>query len=156
MILKGVIFEDFVNYKKPSMVLQFPKCSFKCGESVCQNSTLALSRNIECDAKVLAEQYVNNPITEAVVMQGLEPFDSIGDVVDFISVLRDNLRCNDDVVIYTGFNEDEISSELLLLKTHFKNIIIKFGRYIPNSSERYDPLLGVKLASNNQYARKIS
>ena len=134
MILKGVIFEDFVNYKKPSMVLQFPKCSFKCGESVCQNSTLALSQDIECDAKKLVEQYINDLITEAVVMQGLEPFDSIGDVVEFISVLRNDFQCDDDVVIYTGYDEAEISSELLLLSTHFKNIIVKFGRYIPNES----------------------
>lgn len=155
MTLKGVIFEDFVNYKKPSMVLQFPKCSFKCGESVCQNSALALSPNIECDAKKLAKQYVDNPITEAVVMQGLEPMDSIGDVFEFISDLRDDLRCDDDVVIYTGYEEEEISSELLIL-SGFKNIIVKFGRYIPNETERYDSLLGVRLASGNQYARKIS
>ena len=155
MTLKGVIFEDFVNYKKPSMVLQFPKCSFKCGESVCQNSTLALSPNIECDAMKLAKQYVDNPITEAVVMQGLEPIDSIGDVVEFISDLRDDLRCDDDVVIYTGYEEEEISSELFILSS-FKNIIVKFGRYIPNETERYDSLLGIRLASGNQYARKIS
>ena len=155
MTLKGVIFEDFVNYKKPSMVLQFPKCSFKCGESVCQNSALALSPNIECDAMKLAKQYVDNPITEAVVMQGLEPIDSIGDVFEFISDLRDDLRCDDDVVIYTGYEEEEISSELLIL-SGFKNIIVKFGRYIPNETERYDSLLGVRLASGNQYARKIS
>lgn len=155
MILKGVIFEDFVNYKKPSMVLQFPKCSFKCGESVCQNSTLALSQDIECDITKLIKQYIDNPITEAIVMQGLEPFDSFGDVFDFISVLRDNFQCNDDVVIYTGYNEHEISSELLMLK-EFRNIIIKFGRYIPGIDDAYDSLLGVRLASNNQYARRIS
>lgn len=155
MILKGVIFEDFVNYKKPSMVLQFPKCSFKCGESVCQNSTLALSRDIECDITKLIKQYIDNPITEAIVMQGLEPFDSFGDVFDFISVLRDDFQCNDDVVIYTGYNEHEISSELLMLK-EFRNIIIKFGRYVPDIDDAYDSLLGVRLASNNQYARRIS
>lgn len=155
MILKGVIFEDFVNYKKPSMVLQFPKCSFKCGESVCQNSTLALSQDIECDITKLIKQYIDNPITEAIVMQGLEPFDSFGDVFDFISVLRDDFQCNDDVVIYTGYNEHEISSELLMLK-EFRNIIIKFGRYVPDIGDAYDSLLGVRLASNNQYARRIS
>ena len=41
MILKGLIDEDFVNYKKPAMVLEFPYCSFKCdkecGRQVCQN-----------------------------------------------------------------------------------------------------------------------
>ena len=30
MILKGLIEEDFCNYKKPTMTLMFPYCSFKC------------------------------------------------------------------------------------------------------------------------------
>lgn len=155
MKLKGIIFEDFVNYKKPSMVLQFPRCSFKCGESVCQNSALALSPDYDCDIREIVQSYINNPITEAVVMQGLEPIDSIGDVVEFISVLRIDYKCDDDVVIYTGYNEEEISSEKLILKD-FKNIILKFGRFIPNSKEVFDEVLGVNLASDNQYARKIS
>jgi hypothetical protein len=28
--VKGVIYEDFVNYKKCSMLVAFPTCSFKC------------------------------------------------------------------------------------------------------------------------------
>lgn len=43
--LKGIIFEDFVNYKKPCMTLMFPKCNFKCdkenGTILCQNKGLA-------------------------------------------------------------------------------------------------------------------
>ena len=38
----------------------------------------------------------------------------------------------------------------------FKNIIIKFGRYIPNRNNKYDEILGVTLASDNQFAEKIS
>jgi hypothetical protein len=38
----------------------------------------------------------------------------------------------------------------------FSNIIIKFGRFIPNQEPHYDEVLGVKLASDNQYARRIS
>lgn len=30
--LKGLVEEDFINYKKPSMFLIFPYCSFKCDE----------------------------------------------------------------------------------------------------------------------------
>ena len=45
MFIKGLIDEDFINYKKPSMYIAFPKCDFKCdyeaGCSVCQNSDLA-------------------------------------------------------------------------------------------------------------------
>ena len=47
MIVKNILDEDFVNYKKPSMLIAFPSCSFKCerdcGKRVCQNSTLAVS-----------------------------------------------------------------------------------------------------------------
>lgn len=38
----------------------------------------------------------------------------------------------------------------------YENIIIKFGRFIPNDVEHYDEILGVKLKSNNQYAKRIS
>ena len=45
MLLRGLIDEDIVNYRKISMYLAFPYCSFKCdkecGEPVCQNSSLA-------------------------------------------------------------------------------------------------------------------
>ena len=155
MKLKGIIFEDFVNYKKPCMVLQFPKCDFKCGESVCQNSALALSPDIECSAEEVAKMYLYDPITEAVVMQGLEPFESFNDMIQFITLLREHFKCNDDIVIYTGYEEEEIPLFLDILK-QYKNIIVKFGRYIPGEAERYESLLGVKLASGNQYARKIS
>ena len=38
----------------------------------------------------------------------------------------------------------------------YPNIIIKFGRFVPNSQARMDEILGVKLASSNQYAEYIS
>ena len=51
MKIKGLIDEDWVNYKKPSMYIAFPRCSFKCdkecGRQVCQNSALANEKNIE-------------------------------------------------------------------------------------------------------------
>ena len=37
----------------------------------------------------------------------------------------------------------------------YKNIIMKFGRYIPNKKKHYDPVLGVYLASNNQFGEKL-
>ena len=30
MIVKGIITEDFVNYKEPCMTIEFPYCDFKC------------------------------------------------------------------------------------------------------------------------------
>ena len=37
-----------------------------------------------------------------------------------------------------------------------ENIIVKYGRYIPDQEKHYDEVLGVYLASNNQYAERIS
>ncbi len=161
MLVKGVVDEDFVNYKKPSMVVMCHSCTFKCdkecGEQVCQNSTLASARTIEISDNDLVNRYISNPITSAVVIGGLEPFDDINNIINFIDKLR-NKNNFDDVVIYTGYTEDEVNSkfccEYLILK-NLNNIIIKFGRYIPNQKPHYDEVLGVNLASDNQYAKKV-
>lgn len=153
MKIKGLISEDLVNYKKPSMTIIFPYCTFKCGEGYCQNSELAKAPIIEMNINNLVDRYINNPITEAVVMQGLEPFDSWNDLKSFIHELRE--YCNDDIVIYTGYNKNEIIEKINEL-SKYKNIIVKFGRYIPNQEKHFDDLLGVYLASNNQYAEKVS
>ena len=156
MIIKGLIDEDFVNYKKPSMVIEMPYCSFKCdkecGQQVCQNSALAKAENILINTGKLVERYLNNPITKAVVFQGLEPFDSFDDLYDFCETLR--YFCDDDIVIYTGYTEKEIDKQIFLL-SELGNIIIKFGRFIPNSLHKFDNILGVELASDNQYAKFI-
>ena len=153
MKIKGLISEDLVNYKKPSMTIIFPYCTFKCGEGYCQNSELAKAPIIEMNVNNLVDRYINNPITEAVVMQGLEPFDSWNDLREFVQKLRE--YSNDDIVIYTGYNRDEVIEYIRELSV-YPNIIVKFGRYIPNQEKHYDDVLEVYLASNNQYAERIS
>ena len=153
MKIKGLITEDFVIYKKASMTIIFPYCTFKCGKDYCQNSSLAKTPIIEISIDDLVNRYINNPITEAVVMQGLEPFDSWNDLKEFVQKLRE--YNNDDIVIYTGYNKDEVSKYIKELSV-YPNIIIKFGRYIPNQDGHYDDVLGVYLISNNQYAERIS
>lgn len=158
MKIKGIIFEDFINYKKPSMVIEFPicknfKCDKECGQQVCQNSELAKAPNKNVSITNLVKTYMNNNITEAIVFQGLEPFDSKDDLYQLIKVFRE--YTNNDIVIYTGYTETELDYEIETLKRLFKNIIIKFGRFIPNQESRFDEILGVTLASSNQYAKKI-
>ena len=153
MKIKGLITEDFVNYKKASMTIIFPYCTFKCGKDYCQNSSLAKTPIIEISIDDLVNKYINNPITEAVVMQGLEPFDSWNDLKEFVKKLRE--YNNDDIVIYTGYNKDEVIEYVKELSI-YPNIIVKFGRYIPNQEKHYDDVLGVYLISNNQYAERIS
>ena len=151
-----IIDEDFINYKKPCMTIMMPYCTFKCdkecGKRVCQNSDLASAKKINIPIKEIINRYLNNDISEAIVFQGLEPFDSFYQVLDFIKKFRQ--AYNDDIVIYTGYNKEEIKWYLTFLK-NFDNIIIKYGRFIPNQEQHYDEVLGVNLASNNQYAERL-
>lgn len=153
MHVKQIVFEDFVNYKRPSMFIGFSKCSFKCdkefGSCICQNSSLANSPTIEIAEDEIAKRYISNSITSSIVCGGLEPFDTFEELINLITEIR-NLT-DDDIVIYTGYKEEEIVNYINILK-QFKNIVIKFGRYIPNSSKRYDDILGIYLSSENQYA----
>lgn len=152
--IKGLVEEDFINYKKPQMFIAMPRCTFKCGKQYCQNQEIALAPDIEVDEKAIVQRYINNPITESIVLGGLEPFDTFDYVMSIISEFRK--YSNDDIVIYTGYNEEEISDKIALLANTFSNIIVKFGRFIPNKDSIYDELLKVKLSSDNQYARRIN
>ena len=157
--IKEIRDEDFTSYKKPSMVIGFPHCSWKCekacGMRVCQNGALAQAPDRIIGVKTIVNRYINNPITSAIIMAGLEPFDSEGDLLTLIIYLR--VATQDDIVIYTGFTKEEIQGrEIYKYLLNAKNIIIKFGRFIPNQQPHHDEVLGIKLASDNQYAERIS
>ena len=153
MRIKGIIDEDFVNYKKPSMTIEFPCCNFKCGKELCQNSPLAKAPTYDIPIDKIIKRYMSNNITSAVVAQGLDPLDSAEELLDFIKEFRKYTQ--DDIVIYTGYYYSEIPTYVAML-WDYKNIIIKYGRYIPNQAPHYDEVLGVNLASDNQYAERIS
>lgn len=162
MKIKGLIDEDIVNYKKCSMYIAFPNCTFKCGEDLCQNSELAKTPPIEMSFDEISTRYINNPLTSAIVLAGLEPFDSPFDLMGIVDTIRNKYECDDDIIIYTGYTEDEFLSPIdlklgMVYKNlcKYNNIIIKYGRYIPNEEPHLDEVLGVKLASDNQYAKKI-
>ena len=160
MFVKGIIDEDFVNYKKPAMVIEFPSCDFKCdkeyGKPICQNSSLTKIHNIKIEEEYIIERYLKNPITEAIVCQGLEPLDTMVMLFLFIKKFRE--FSNDDIVIYTGYNKEEKRPQDLIefiKRNQYKNIVIKYGRYIPDQTLHYDEVLGVNLASDNQYAERL-
>ena len=157
MKIKGIIMEDFSNYKLPSMFIIFPMCDWKCDREcekrVCQNGSLAKAPIKDVDVDVLIEKYLSNPISKAVVCGGLEPLDSWSDLLLFIEKFRE--KSQDDIVIYTGYYREEITDKVNVLKQH-KNIIMKFGRIVPSQQKHYDGVLGVYLASDNQHAEVIS
>lgn len=157
MQIKLIIEEDFVNYRKPSMLIAFPYCTFKCerecGVACCQNSDLANSPCVDIQYEEIIERYKNNKYSESIVCGGLEPFDSWNDLLNLIIKFRETSV--DDFVIYTGYNPEEVKDKIKVLSS-FKNIIVKFGRYIPGQKPHYDEVLGIELASDNQYAERIS
>ena len=160
MKIKGLQDEDFVNYKKPSMFIGTSLCDWKCcneqclDKSICQNSSLANSKTIDISADEIFRRYINNPITKSIVIGGLEPMLQFSEVLELVETFRNN-DCNDDIVIYTGYYKEEIADKIALL-SEYKNVVIKYGRYIPNQEKHYDEVLGVYLASDNQHAEKIS
>ena len=160
MRIHGVISEDFVNYKKPSLFIGTCFCDWKCCKEqnldvgVCQNAPHAKSSILDFPNELLFDLFAANDITEAVVIGGLEPMLQIAEVLQLIEFFREwGEMC--PFVIYTGYYPHEIESQLESLK-RFKNIIVKYGRYIPDDDERYDEVLGVILASSNQYAEVLS
>lgn len=158
MKVKGIIDYDCTNYKKPCLTIEFPYCDFKCdrlnGCQVCQNSGLAAEPDIEVNGEYIWNLYEQNPLTKAFCFQGLEPFDSYLDLLDLVIFIRVHKQCDDPIIIYTGYNEGEdwvVENSL----RHYNNIIIKYGRYLMGHEPHYDDILGVKLASNNQYAKVL-
>lgn len=160
MKVKGIIYEDFVNYKKTCMNIQFPYCDFKCNkeceQEVCHNMHMKDMDIVNIDPVKVAKQYKDNYLTSAIVCQGLEPLDSMDDLVALLKALN-TYRIKDDFVIYTGYNEDEVLDKIQVIKDTGYNgtIIMKFGRFIPDSESIEDEVLGVTLASSNQYAKII-
>ena len=147
MKIKTIVEEDLSNYKLPSMLIRFPNCSFKCdnenGTKLCQNFSLALQPNIDISYEDICQKYMSNPFMKAFVFGGLEPFDSYMDMFELIGHIRKYTQ--DNIVVYTGYNENEIGGFIKELK-RYENIIVKFGRFKPNQNKHYDELLGVELS----------
>lgn len=159
MRVKGIIEEDFANYKSPAMFINTCFCDFKCCNEAgldigaCQNAPLAQAAIKQIADDVIYRHFASNPITKAVVIGGMEPMMQIDEVAALISLFRAN-GCNSTFIIYTGYYPEEIDKEIKLLR-RFGNIVIKFGRYIPDRQSRYDDVLGINLSSDNQFAKQI-
>lgn len=159
MRLKGLIDEDFINYKTPSMYIATSTCTFKCDKESngkwCQNSALATQKTITLDDEMIINRYLSNGITHAIVLAGLEPMDTFDEVLAFTKTLRKKFKCKDDLVIYTGYTKDEVEDQVSQLQ-QYENIVMKYGRFLPNFDKHFDKVLGVYLASPNQYGERIS
>lgn len=160
MRVKTILDEDFANYKKPSMFIATCMCDWKCCKeagqdvSMCQNATTARQPDIEISVDDIYRRYISNPITSSVVIGGLEPVLQFDEVLHLLAYFRGN-GCEDDFVIYTGYTKDEVQEQISSLAA-YKNVIVKFGRFVPGDMPHYDDVLGVMLANKEQHAERIS
>ena len=153
MELISIVDNDELLYKKKSLVLNFPTCDMKCGKKRCCNAFMLEQEPQSFKISEVIDAYMSNEQTKAIVCSGLEPFDSWHDLQSFIMNIR--YYTPDDIVIYTGYSEEELKDKIPWISV-YENIIIKFNRHIAKQSPHYDELLGVNLSSSNQYAKCIS
>ena len=71
-------------------------------------------------------------------LDGLEWLDQFLDLLECIEAFRE--KTNDDIVIYTGYDKNEIEEHIMILKK-YKNIIVKFGRYVQGQQPHFDKVL---------------
>ena len=160
MIVKLVKQDDFVQYKKTCVVVCFPNCTWKCcteagiPTSVCQNQEMCELKDIDITPEDVYNLYKESLFAESICCSGLEPMLQFDDVLSLLKYFREH-DCNADFVVYTGYYRNEIEDKVQEL-AKYKNVIVKFGRYVPNQEKHYDEVLGVWLASDNQYAERIS
>ena len=123
---------------------------------MCQNWPIRNQKIIDLGIDRVIAMYDNgSPLSHSITFQGLEPLDNLKQLLWFIYAFRKHH--SDRLCIWTGYTEEECEDLVYMLrdKMGYENIIIKFGRFIPNCESRWDPVLKLNLASPNQHGVKI-
>ena len=163
MRVRKLLTERFQDYKVPSMYLATCFCDWKCcpdKQYVCQNNPIAKLPVTDIPDEEVLDTYLSDPITDAIVIAGLEPLLQTREVCSLIRRASErDIRTT--FVIYTGYTKDEVRRigffDELKATEYGKDVqvIIKYGRYVPDQQPHFDETLGVELASDNQYAEII-
>lgn len=154
MLVKGLVREDFSNYRLPSLFIGTSECAHNCPG--CQNNSLKQRSAEEISNETLMRYYfIDNAITEAIVLGGLDPLQTFKETLEFYQHAR-SYGFDFPIVIYTGYTEEEAADKISQLVNIGGHLIVKYGRYIAGHQSHYDEVLGVKLASDNQYAKEYN
>ena len=152
--IKSVLSESFADYKKCSMLICGCTCTWKCREKSLPKFKISFITNYRSRCwKNCWRIYEKFTYICYCIPDGLEWFDQYLELLECVDAFRE--KTLDDIIIYTGYNKNEIEEKIILLKK-YSNIIIKYGRFIPGQQPHFDEVLGVNLASDNQYAEKLS
>ena len=129
MRVKTIVDEDFTNYKKPAMFIGTISCGGKC----CIEAGIPLS------------------VCQNDGWRASAPI-SIDDEQLCLRYLNNPLT---ESIVFGGLEPLEQFDEWIQQLATYGNVIVKFGRYIPNQKHIFDEVLGVELASDNQYAERF-
>lgn len=162
MRVRKLITERFQDYKLPCMYLATCFCDWKCcpdNPSVCQNNPVARMPIIDVSNDEILDAYLSDPITKAIVVAGLEPLLQAQEVLDLIRRAVER-KVTTTFVIYTGYTKAETQfigflDGLQFIADSGVNVVMKYGRYLPNQRPHFDAVLGVDLASDNQYGEQV-
>ena len=163
MRVRKLLTERFQDYKVPSMYLAACFCDWKCCPDkpyVCQNNPVANLPVTDIPDDEILDTYLSDPITEAIVIAGLEPLLQAREVCNLIRRAAER-AIRTTFVIYTGYTVCEARDigffDELKATGYGKDVqvIIKYGRYVPDQQPHFDEVLGVDLVSDNQYAEII-
>lgn len=163
MRVRKLLTERYQDYRLPCMYLAACFCDWKCCPDtpyVCQNHPVAQMPVTDIPDDEILDRYEENPITEAIVIAGLEPLLQVREVVNLIRCASER-GIRTTFVIYTGYTKKEV--RFIGFFDALKaagigdgiGVIMKYGRYVQDQQPHFDEVLGVELASGNQYAEKI-
>ena len=94
MRIKTVVNERFQDYKKPSLFVATAMCDWKCcseagrRQAMCQNSPIAQLPTVDISEEEIFLRYTSDPITQAVVIGGLEPLLQQDEVLELVKYFR--------------------------------------------------------------------
>lgn len=94
----------------------------------------------------IINDYDRNKLVSTLILSGLEPFDNFDIMLSLIHWFR--VFFEDDIVIYSGYELKEIEEYIKPLSSY--NVLVKYGRYMPNKNHIYNEDLELYLSSDNQ------
>lgn len=147
MLIQNIIHNESVSYKRPVMRIELPS-----NESV--NLHINEISAVVADNDII-KSYLFNESTKAIYIIG-DLITQFSEIFNFITKLRNDFYCYDNIIIFTEHNEAELNSIINALQM-FRNIIIRFKNddITQGSLTHYDDSLGIYIP-DNQYAKRIS
>lgn len=143
--------ETITDYRKSTLYLCGYICTLGCKD--CFHNELKKNHPTTLSIEKLFTDYISTTSCDAILFSGLNWLEQIEELFVLIHYIRSN-HINKDIVIYTGYDKHEISDKIAML-SKFDNIIIKYGRFDATLPPRYDDVLGITLASSNQWAELL-